>query len=44
MVIESEGKATTKTGKQYNQMYCEIFRFDKNMLEEITMYLDTRFN
>jgi uncharacterized protein len=42
VVIESEGKATTKTGKPYNQMYCEVFRFENNMLEEITTYLDTR--
>jgi uncharacterized protein len=42
VVIESEGKATTKSGKPYNQMYCEVFRFKDNDLEEITTYLDTR--
>jgi uncharacterized protein len=42
VVIESEGKATIKTGQPYNQMYCEIFRFDNDTLEEITTYLDTR--
>jgi uncharacterized protein len=42
VVIESEGKATTKTGKPYNQKYCEVFRFSNNILEEVTTYLDTR--
>jgi uncharacterized protein len=42
VVVESEGKATTKVGKPYNQMYCEVFRFNGDVLEEITTYLDTR--
>ena len=41
VVVESTGEAKTKNGKQYNQAYCEIFRFDNEKLQEITTYLDT---
>jgi uncharacterized protein len=41
VVIESTGEAKTKNGKQYNQAYCEVFRFDNEKLQEITTYLDT---
>jgi uncharacterized protein len=41
VVIESSGQATTKKGKQYNQTYCDVFRFDEGKLKEITTYLDT---
>jgi ketosteroid isomerase-like protein len=41
VVIESTGEANTIEGKPYNQVYCEVFRFDKEKLQEITTYLDT---
>ena len=41
VVIESTGKATTKNGKPYDQTYCDVFRFTKEKLIEITTYLDT---
>ncbi len=41
VVIESSGRATTKSGKPYNQSYCDIFRFENEQLQEITTYLDT---
>jgi len=41
VVIESTGEAKTKNGKQYNQAYCEVYRFDNEKLQEITTYLDT---
>jgi uncharacterized protein len=41
VVIESTGKANTKTGKPYNQLYCDIFRFEEEKIKEITTYLDT---
>jgi uncharacterized protein len=41
VVIESTGEAKTTRGKQYNQAYCEVYRFDKEKLLEITTYLDT---
>ena len=41
VVIESTGEATTKKGKQYNQTYCDVFRFNEGKLKEVTTYLDT---
>jgi uncharacterized protein len=41
VIIESTGKATTKKGKPYNQTYCDVFRFNNEILQEITTYLDT---
>ena len=41
VVVESTGNAQTKKGKPYNQAYCEVFRFDKDKIQEITTYLDT---
>jgi len=41
VVVESTGEATTKTGKPYNQTYCEVFRFQGITIQEITTYLDT---
>jgi uncharacterized protein len=44
VVIESTGKATTKSGKPYNQSYCDIFKFKDEKLIEVTTYLDTALN
>ena len=41
VVIESTGEAKTIKGKPYNQVYCEVYRFDNEKLQEITTYLDT---
>ena len=41
VVVESTGEAQTKTGKPYNQTYCEVFRFKNQELQEVTTYLDT---
>ena len=41
VVIESTGEAKTIEGKPYNQVYCEVYRFDNEKLQEITTYLDT---
>lgn len=41
VVIESTGEAETKSGKAYNQSYCDVFRFENERLQEITTYLDT---
>ncbi len=41
VVVESTGKATTKSGKSYNQTYCDVFKFNNENLQEITTYLDT---
>jgi uncharacterized protein len=44
VVIESTGKATTKSGKPYNQTYCDVFYFKNEKLQELTTYLDTAFS
>ncbi len=41
VVVESMGKATTKTGKPYNQTYCDVYRFQDAKIHEQTTYLDT---
>jgi uncharacterized protein len=41
VVVESTGEAKTRSGKPYNQTYCEVFRFNNGRLQEITTYLDT---
>ena len=41
VVVESTGEARTRSGKPYNQAYCEVFRFRNEELQEITTYLDT---
>jgi ketosteroid isomerase-like protein len=41
VVVESSGEARTKGGKPYNQEYCEVFRFEREELQEVTTYLDT---
>lgn len=41
VVVESTGKAKTKSGKPYNQTYCDIFHFKNEKIQEITTYLDT---
>ena len=41
VVVESTGEARTKSGKPYNQSYCDVFRFDGEQLKEIITYLDT---
>ena len=41
VVVESTGRATTKTGKPYNQSYCDVYRFKNGKIHEMTTYLDT---
>ena len=41
VVVESSGEVTTKTGKPYNNTYCEIYRFSNGKIQEVTVYLDT---
>ena len=41
VVIECTGEATAKNGKPYNQVYCDVFRFNEGKLKEVTTYLDT---
>jgi uncharacterized protein len=41
VVVEASGRATTKTGKPYNNDYCFIYRLAGGKVVEITEYLDT---
>jgi hypothetical protein len=41
VAMQARGKATTKTGKSYNNTYCQVFRIASGKVQEITEYLDT---
>lgn len=41
VVMQAQGKATTKTGKPYNNTYCHVFRLANGKVQEVTEYLDT---
>jgi ketosteroid isomerase-like protein len=41
VVMQGRGKSTTKTGKPYNNSYCQVFRLAGGKVKEITEYLDT---
>ena len=41
VVMQGRGKSTTKTGKPYNNSYCQVFRLAGGKVQEITEYLDT---
>lgn len=41
VAIQARGKATTKTGKAYNNTYAHFFRFEGGKIKEMVEYLDT---
>ena len=41
VVVQAHGPSTTKTGKPYNNTYCQVFRIDGGKVKQITEYLDT---
>jgi ketosteroid isomerase-like protein len=41
VAMQARGKSTTKTGKPYNNTYCQIFRVANGKVQEVTEYLDT---
>jgi ketosteroid isomerase-like protein len=41
VVVEARGKATTKSGKAYNNSYCYVCRLLDGKLVEVTEYMDT---
>ncbi len=41
VVVQARGKARTRTGKPYNNSYCQIFRLSDGKVKEIIEYLDT---
>jgi ketosteroid isomerase-like protein len=41
VVVEFDGKVSTKTGKAYNNRYCYVFRMEGGQMKELMEYLDT---
>ena len=41
VVLQWEGKATTKAGKPYNNSYCWVMRIADGKVKEGTAYIDT---
>ena len=41
VVVECQGKVTTKSGQPYNQTYCYVCRIADGKVRELTEYLDT---
>ena len=41
VAMQARGKSTTKTGKPYNNTYCQIFRIANGKVQQMTEYLDT---
>ncbi|MGB6310927.1 MAG: nuclear transport factor 2 family protein, partial [Steroidobacteraceae bacterium] len=41
VVVEAQGKVTTKSGKAYNNSYCYVCRLLEGQLVELTEYMDT---
>jgi len=41
VAMQARGKSTTKTGKSYNNTYCQIFHLANGKVQEVTEYLDT---
>jgi ketosteroid isomerase-like protein len=42
VVVEATGDGKTKTGKSYNNSYCQIWRFKNGLAVELREYLDTQ--
>ncbi len=41
VAMQARGKSTTKSGKSYNNTYCQVFRIADGKVQEVTEYLDT---
>jgi uncharacterized protein len=41
VVVEARGRNTTKDGKAYNNIYCNVLRLEGGKLKEWTEYADT---
>ena len=41
VAMQSRGRARTKTGRDYNNTYCHVFRVRDGKVAEVTEYLDT---
>lgn len=41
VVVQARGRSTTKSGKPYDNSYCQLFRVEGGKVKAITEYLDT---
>ena len=41
VVLQTQGKSQTKTGKSYNNTYCLVIQLQNSKIQQITEYLDT---
>jgi ketosteroid isomerase-like protein len=41
VVMQARGRSTTKSGKPYNNTYCQVFRVEGGKVKAIAEYLDT---
>ena len=41
VVVQADGRSITKTGKRYDNTYCQVFRIEGGKVKQITEYLDT---
>jgi ketosteroid isomerase-like protein len=41
VVVQARGRSTTKSGKPYNNSYCQVFRVEGGKVKTIAEYLDT---
>lgn len=42
VVVEAQGRVTTKAGPRYDNKYCFVFRLGDGRIREITEYMDTQ--
>lgn len=42
VVVEAQGRVTTKAGLRYDNRYCFVFRLEDGRIREITEYMDTQ--
>jgi uncharacterized protein len=40
VVVQARGRSTTKSGKPYNNTYCQVFRVEGGKVKAIAEYLD----
>jgi len=41
VAVQLSGQAVTRDGREYNNTYCHVFRFDGGKICEVTEYMDT---
>jgi len=41
VVVQARGRSTTKTGKPYDNSYCQVFRVEGGKVKSMVEYLDT---